>query len=60
MAGINQLIEKVLVSEPVEIDGHKIQRLTIHDFVNNGYQSPIPTIQQMPGSEEMYADKDHL
>lgn len=27
---INQLIEKILVSEPVEIDGQKIQRLTIH------------------------------
>ena len=26
---INQLIEKILVSEPVEIDGQKIQRLTI-------------------------------
>jgi len=26
----NQLIEKILVSEPVEIDGQKIQRLTIH------------------------------
>ena len=25
---INQLIEKILVSEPVEIDGQKIQRLT--------------------------------
>ncbi len=27
---INQLIEKILVSEPVEVDGQKIQRLTIH------------------------------
>ena len=27
---INQLIEKILVSEPVEIDGQKTQRLTIH------------------------------
>lgn len=27
---INQLIEKILVSEPVEIDGQKIQRLIIH------------------------------
>ena len=27
---LNQLIEKILVSEPVEIDGQKIQRLTIH------------------------------
>ena len=27
---INQLIEKILVSDPVEIDGQKIQRLTIH------------------------------
>ena len=27
---INQLIEKIFVSEPVEIDGQKIQRLTIH------------------------------
>ncbi len=27
---INQLIEKFLVSEPVEVDGQKIQRLTIH------------------------------
>ena len=27
---INQLIEKILVSEPVETDGQKIQRLTIH------------------------------
>ena len=27
---INQLIEEILVSEPVEIDGQKIQRLTIH------------------------------
>ena len=27
---INQLIEKILVSESVEIDGQKIQRLTIH------------------------------
>lgn len=27
---VNQLIEKILVSEPVEIDGQKIQRLTIH------------------------------
>ena len=26
----NQLIEKILVSEPVEVDGQKIQRLTIH------------------------------
>ncbi|GFI25271.1 hypothetical protein IMSAGC012_00378 [Lachnospiraceae bacterium] len=26
---INQLIEKILVSEPVEVDGQKIQRLTI-------------------------------
>ncbi len=25
---INQLIEKILVSEPVEVDGQKIQRLT--------------------------------
>ena len=27
---INQLIEKILVSEPIEVDGQKIQRLTIH------------------------------
>ena len=27
---INQLIEKILVSEPVEVNGQKIQRLTIH------------------------------
>jgi len=27
---INQLIDKILVSEPVEVDGQKIQRLTIH------------------------------
>ena len=27
---INQLIEKILVSEPVEVDGQKTQRLTIH------------------------------
>ena len=27
---INQLIEKFLVSEPVEVDGQKTQRLTIH------------------------------
>ena len=27
---VNQLIEKILVSEPVETDGQKIQRLTIH------------------------------
>ena len=27
---INQLIEKILISEPVEVDGQKIQRLTIH------------------------------
>lgn len=27
---VNQLIEKTPVSEPVEIDGQKIQRLTIH------------------------------
>ena len=27
---INQLIEQILVSEPVEVDGQKIQRLTIH------------------------------
>jgi site-specific DNA recombinase len=27
---INQLIEKILVSKPVEVDGQKIQRLTIH------------------------------
>ncbi len=27
---INQLIEKILVSEPVEVDGQIIQRLTIH------------------------------
>lgn len=27
---INQLIDKILISEPVEIDGQKIQRLTIH------------------------------
>ncbi|MDE5910083.1 MAG: DUF4368 domain-containing protein [Lachnospiraceae bacterium] len=27
---INQLIEKILVSEPVETDGQKMQRLTIH------------------------------
>ena len=27
---INQRIEKILVSEPVEVDGQKIQRLTIH------------------------------
>ncbi len=27
---INQLIEIILVSEPVEVDGQKIQRLTIH------------------------------
>lgn len=27
---IKQLIEKILVSEPVEVDGQKIQRLTIH------------------------------
>ena len=24
------LVEKILVSEPVEVDGQKIQRLTIH------------------------------
>ena len=27
---VNQLIEKILISEPVEIDGQKTQRLTIH------------------------------
>lgn len=27
---INQLIDKILISEPVEVDGQKIQRLTIH------------------------------
>lgn len=27
---INQLIDKILISEPVETDGQKIQRLTIH------------------------------
>ena len=27
---VNQLIDKILISEPVEIDGEKIQRLTIH------------------------------
>ena len=27
---INQRIEKILVSKPVEVDGKKIQRLTIH------------------------------
>jgi chromosome segregation ATPase len=37
---INQLIEKILVSEPIEVDGQKIQRLTIHykwKPLNNGY-----------------------
>ncbi len=27
---VNKLIDKILISEPVEIDGEKIQRLTIH------------------------------
>ena len=27
---VNQLIDKILIPEPVEIDGEKIQRLTIH------------------------------
>lgn len=27
---VNQLIDKILISEPVEVDGQKIQRLTIH------------------------------
>ena len=27
---VHQLIDKILISEPVEINGEKIQRLTIH------------------------------
>ena len=37
---INQLIEKIFVSESVEIDGQKIQRVTIHYKFIGGTGNP--------------------